>query len=72
MDILLFFITVIVSTPSNNAKVINKLFEELKLNQLFDNEFFKAKNYYRQLVEILAIAFLNSFLIPFLIYNLNE
>jgi hypothetical protein len=32
MDILLFFITVIVSTPSNNAKVIRALFENLKLD----------------------------------------
>ena len=37
-----------------------------------DSSIDQGKTYYRQLVEILAIAFLNSFLIPFLIYNLNE
>lgn len=72
MDILLFLITVIVSTPSNNAMILHKIFGKLNVMSFMDNSITLGKTYYRQLAEILAIAILNSFLIPFFIYNLNK
>ena len=37
MDILLFLITVIVSTPSNNAMILHKIFGKLKVMSFMDN-----------------------------------
>lgn len=37
MDILLFLITVIVSTPSNNALILHRIFDKLNLNSIMDN-----------------------------------
>jgi hypothetical protein len=72
MDILLFLITVIVSTPSNNARILHIIFGKVNHIEFMGISKDQGQTYYKQLVEILAIAILNSFLIPFLIYNLNE
>jgi len=47
MDILLFLITVIVSTPSNNAMILHKLFGKLNIISFMDSSIDQGKTYYR-------------------------
>lgn len=53
MDIVLFIVTVIVSTPSNNELILHRIFEKLNINQFIGSSIGskdKGNTYYKQLV----------------------
>lgn len=68
LNVLLLFLTLIMCSPNNNAGTMMALLDRLG----FDKDDVKKWDIVNKFIVIGSTAFLNSFLIPTLVYNLSE
>lgn len=68
MNVILLFLTVILCSPNNNAQAMMSGLEEIGI----DKKLQRRVVVFEKFIIIGSTAFLNSFLIPTLVYNLSE
>lgn len=72
LNILLFLLTIIVVTPSNNILFLTNTVKFLKLNQFANTTGIMTYTAIDYGIKVTALALCNSFIIPFLVYYFVE